>query len=191
VSSSARPADGQPPKIEGEAAVSEIDLAERIRRLEDTEAIRQLVARYGYVIDNRDLPAIAPLFARDGVFRSRDGVMHARGREAVAQQFVGRFSQLGLSIHWTHDHVVWLDPVEPDRATGLVSSHAELVRNGVPMLTAFRYEDTYKREDGAWRFADRLLSFWYYGDVRDYPEMLGAELRMRAYGDRRRGDLGP
>jgi hypothetical protein len=65
------------------------------------------------------------------------------------------------------------------------------MRNGVPMLTAFRYEDAYKREEGEWRFADRLLSFWYYGDVREYPEMLGSDVRMRAYGDRRKGDLGP
>lgn len=171
--------------------MSEVALAERIRRLEDRESIRQLVATYGYVIDNRDLPAIGQLFTRDGIFRSRDGVMRAEGRDAVVQQFLGRFAQLGLSVHWTHDHVIWLDPVDPDRATGLVSSHAELMRNGVPMVTAFRYEDIYRREDGEWRFADRLLSFWYYGDVREYPEMLGSELRMRAYGDRRRGDLGP
>lgn len=170
--------------------MTDIDLAERVRRLEDREAIRTLAARYGYVIDNRDMDGIALLFTRDGVFRSRDGVMAARGRDAVLQQFRGRFDALGLSLHWTHDHVITLDPEDRDRATGWLSSHAELMRNGRPMVTALRYEDVYRREDGEWRFADRALSFWYYADVREYAEMLASELRMRAYGDRRRADLG-
>lgn len=170
--------------------MTETDLVERIRKLEDREAIRTLAATYGYAIDNRDMDAIARLFTRNGVFRSRDGVMTARGRDAVVQQFRGRFEALGLSLHWTHDHVIWLDPEDRDRATGWLSSHAELMRNGTPMVTALRYEDEYRREDGEWRFSDRSLYFWYYADVREYAEMLSSQLRMRAYGDRRRADLG-
>lgn len=157
------------------------DLPTRIRRLEDRESIRQLVARYGVVIDNRDVEGIGACFTREGCFRSRDGVMNARGRDAVVAQFHGRFAVLGPSMHWTHDHLVWLDEADPDRARGLVSSHAEVVRNERPMVCALRYEDVYRREDGEWRFEDRLLSFFYYVEVRDYAESLGSLLRMRAY----------
>jgi hypothetical protein len=56
------------------------------------------------------------------------------------------------------------------------------------MVTALRYEDTYKRTDGRWHFHDRLLSFLYYLPVEEYAEGLGSRLRMRAYGDQRPAD---
>lgn len=159
--------------------MTEQTLEHRLRRMEDRDEIRTLVARYGFVIDDRDLDGIGALFARDARFRSKDGVMDARGRDAILKQFEGRFSVLGMTIHYTHDHVIRFD--DDDHARGLVSSHSELIRNGQPMLVALRYEDAYVREDGAWRFADRLLSFCYYMDVREYADLLGDRMRMRAY----------
>ena len=123
----------------------ELTLPERIRRLEDREAIRELVARYCLVIDGRDVAGIADCFTADGGFRSRDGVLNARGRAAVVQQFHGRFAALGPTFHFTHDHVIRFDDRDADRAWGIVTSHAELVRNGQPMWVALRYEDEYLR----------------------------------------------
>ncbi len=156
-------------------------LEERLARLEDIEAIRALVARYGFAIDDRDLEAVAALFTHDGRFRSKDGAMDASGRRHVLAQFEGRFAALGPTNHFSHDHLVWLDDTSAGSARGLVSAHAEVVRNGRPMVVALRYEDRYRREDGAWRFADRLLSFFYYVDVREYAEAILTPLRMRAY----------
>lgn len=155
------------------------DLESRLRRLEDREEIRTLVARYGFAVDNRDMPAIEASFTKQARFRSKDGVMNAAGRDAVMAQFRDRFSVLGAGAHYTHDHVVWFD--EADAAFGLVSSHAELFRNGRGMIASLRYEDRYEREGGAWRFADRLLSFLYYVDAADYVGALGRRDRMRAY----------
>lgn len=158
-----------------------LSLEQRIRRLEDREAIRELVARYGIVIDDRVIDGIADCFTVDGAFRSRDGVLNARGREAVVEQFHGRFAVLGPSNHFTHDHIIEFDPQNPDRATGLVTSHAEVVRHGEAMWTALRYEDEYRREEGRWRFADRLLSFLYYVRVEEYASAMAGHERMRAY----------
>lgn len=164
-------------------------LAARIQAIEDRLAIAQLQARYTILIDNQDLTAVAPLFARDGRFRSADGVMDAQGRAAICDQYRGRFAALRFGFHVTHDHWITLDPVDPDAATGIVSSHAEVVRNGEPMVTGMRYHDVYRREDGAWRFADRLLHFFYYLPVADYAAALPTRERMRAYGDARPADL--
>jgi hypothetical protein len=158
-------------------------LERRLARLEHREAIRELVARYGIVIDDRDVEGIGECFCVDGRFRSRDGVLDARGRGAVVEQFHGRFAVLGPSNHFTHDHIIRFDEADDRHAFGLVTSHAEVVRNGRPMWAAIRYEDEYRVEDGRWRFADRLLSFFYYLDVADYAARLGDPLRMRAYAD--------
>lgn len=159
-------------------------LEQRVRRLEDREEIGELIARYGFEIDERNLPGIADLFTADAVVRSSDGVMQAEGREAVIEQFHGRFSVLGPSNHFTHDRVVTFDPTDPDRATGLVISHAEMTREGKAMLACIRYYDEYRRcADGRWRFRERLLSFFYFTDPREYGPTLEATDRLRAYAE--------
>jgi len=165
------------------------DLAARVARLEDRAEIRELVARYGFVVDDRDIEGLAGLFTPDGCFRSRDGVIDAHGREAVIETFHGRYAALGLSLHVTHDHLVRFDEEDPDRASGLLSSHAEVHRNGRTMVAALRYEDRYRRHEGRWRFADRLLSFMYYVPVEEYAAALGALDRMRAYDSPRPADF--
>jgi ketosteroid isomerase-like protein len=162
-------------------------LASRLQRLEDRAAIAELIARYAVAVDDRDLDALGELFTPDGVFRSKDGVMDARGRAPVLEQFRGRFRALAVSNHFSHDHILTLH--EPrGSAHGLVSAHAEVWRNGRALIAALRYEDTYRLHEQRWRFAERLLSFLYYLPVEEYAQGLGDRLRMRAYGDRRPAD---
>jgi uncharacterized protein (TIGR02246 family) len=164
------------------------DLEARVRRIEDRQAISDLISAYTFAIDNRDLDWGVDLFTEDGCFRSADGVMNATGRAAIAEQYRGRFVALCFNFHVTHDqHVTFR---AEDEATGLVSSHAEVVRNGETMITAMRYHDSYRRcADGKWRFADRNLHFFYYLPVTDYREALSGRDRMRAYGDVRDAEL--
>lgn len=168
--------------------MSDTHLAARIRRLEDREAIRELIGAYGYTIDNRDIDGLAALFCADGVLQSADGVMNAEGRAAIIEMYKGRFAVLGPTFHFTHDQAITLDDADPDRATGVIASHAEVTRNGETMLAAIRYHDTYRREDGRWRFAKRVLNFFYYTPVVQYVDCMKSELRQRAYGDQRPAD---
>lgn len=158
------------------------DLATRIDRLESESAIRALVARYCFAIDNHDLDAVAELFTEDARVHSRDGVMNARGRDAVIRQYEERFRVLGPSNHVSHDHWIRFGD-DRDTATGLLSAHAELWRNGMSMITAFRYDDVFRRDGGVWRFAERALSFLYYVPLADYPDILDRSDRMRAYAE--------
>ena len=160
----------------------------RLRVLEDRIELRELVTRYGIAIDDRDIEALAGLFTADGRFRSRDGVMDARGRAAVLDQFRGRFSALGPTNHVAHEQVCTFG-FDADSATGIVTSHAEVWRNGRAFIAALRYDDTYGREEGRWRFVDRLLSFFYYLPVDEYAKGLGDRLRVRVYGDARPADF--
>lgn len=167
---------------------SKDSLAARLQRLEDRAAIEELIARYAIAVDDRDLDALGALFTPDGAFRSKDGVMNARGRAAVLEQFRGRFSALAISNHFSHDRILTFSE-RPGEAHGLITAHAEVWRNGRALIAALRYEDTYHRHEGRWCFADRLLAFLYYLPVEEYAQALGDRLRMRAYGDRRPADF--
>jgi uncharacterized protein (TIGR02246 family) len=158
------------------------DLERRVQALEDRAEIQNLVARYGFAVDDRDMDGVADCFTKDGGFSSAEGKMGARGRQAVVDQFHERWSVLGPANHIVHQHLIELDSDDPDRATGKVSSHAEVVRNGEVMITALRYADTYRRgSDGRWRFAERMLSVFYYLKPEDYVAKFGDVMRNLTY----------
>jgi ketosteroid isomerase-like protein len=165
----------------GLPGASNESLEGRIARLEARAAIRELIARYCFTVDARDIDGLGECFTRDGRFRSLDGQMQAQGREAVIRQFHARFAVLGPSNHFTHDHLLEFLPDEPHRAHGLVNSHAEVVRNGEPLWASLRYHDEYRWEEGRWRFADRLLEFFYYLNPGSYGEVMLSAQRNRAY----------
>jgi ketosteroid isomerase-like protein len=166
------------------------DLLRRVRRLEDRAEIGELVARYCLVMDDRDMDAMPELFTPDAVVRSRDGVMNAVGLSAVTEMFRGRFSVLGPSNHFTHDRIARFEDDDPDAASGIVLAHAEMNRKGQPMLAAIRYADRYRRWQGRWRIAERVMSFFYYVPTAEYLDALGPGLarRMRAYDEARPAD---
>ena len=160
-------------------------LEQRLQELESRTAIAELIARYGLVMDNRDMAGMPGLFTNDVRIRSGDGVMDCRGREAAIELFRGRFKVLGPSNHFTHDRIITFDANDPAHATGIVLSHAEMNRLGQPMLTAIRYHDDYRMEDGTWRFAARELHMFYYVPTAQYLEAFspaGLATRNRAYG---------
>ncbi|MET7392877.1 nuclear transport factor 2 family protein [Dactylosporangium sp. NPDC005572] len=157
----------------------DVDVEARLTRLEDVEAIRDLVARYGFAIDDRDLDGVKVLFATEGSLQTASGPSKGKGVDAVGDYFAGRFAVLGPTHHFTHDHVIDFDPADPAIAHGRVAAHAEVWRDGRPMLTALRYLDTYVKKPEGWRFLSRTQAYLYFVDVRQYPEALGAKLRVR------------
>lgn len=156
----------------------DLSLQERIARVEDRQALRELASQYNFSIDDRDLDTVASLFTENAYFGSHDGAMGATGRKAIIEQFKMRFSVLGATNHFSHDQVVRFESAT--RARGQVASHAEVWRNGRAMLTALRYTDLYDKSDGVWRFAERKLAFMYYVNVEDYASVLGVLERNRA-----------
>jgi hypothetical protein len=163
-------------------------LEDRIGRLEDRAAVQELAVLYGFIMDERDEKGIREIFCEDATLRSEDGVFAANGLEEIVSTYMGRFAALGPTNHFSHGHVVRFDDADRTRATGLLASHAEVSRNGVAMQVALRYKDTYRKEGGRWKFADRLMGYMYYLPFTELPEGLGDRNSVRAYGDHRPSD---
>jgi len=155
------------------------ELERRVRELEDKEAISELLVRYGQVVDDQDAVALRELFTDDARFHSANGLMDGRGIDGVMQHLAGRWDMIKTSYHFTHGHIIDLDSADSDMATGVLFSHAEIVRDGVPMISALRYDDRYRREAGIWRFAERKLSFYYYVEAADYVGDLRSDAPVR------------
>ncbi|MGE0483232.1 MAG: nuclear transport factor 2 family protein [Gammaproteobacteria bacterium] len=165
--------------------MSEIaELKAAIDRLESRHAIADLVTAYAIACDEHDMPRLVDLFTVDGCFDSPSGAMVANGRDAIETMFIELFKVRGPAFHWTHDHSVSFDPHDPNRASGLVLSHAETCPSDVVSWAAMRYHDDYQRDDGVWRFRKRVISFLYYVPVTEYPTALKDRNRLSIKGQR-------
>jgi hypothetical protein len=131
---------------------------ERLRRLEDREEIRRLTQEYRRQLDARDLEAYSQLFASDGEWRGGTG--YGRGPAAIRDMLAGRLpGNPGppgpTSWHLVSDPEIELDG---DQATGTVTW--ALIQRGdgdAPVLRLLgHYQDTYRRENGRWRFQRRV-----------------------------------
>jgi ketosteroid isomerase-like protein len=152
-----------------------LSLEQRLRRVEDTLAIRDLVARYAFAIDDRDFDALHELYARDAVFEG--SVETAVGRDAVVDYLRRQMQRYGPTMH--SPHIQTIDWGEAGTASGVVSVHAEQALDGTLVIVAFRYYDRYRFEDGRWRFVERRLKFLYATPAEEWPAIFRTELRRR------------
>lgn len=113
------------------------------------------------------------------VGRGANGKIDARGIEEVMDALATRWAMIDTSLHVVQGHYVALDENNPNVATGVLFSHAEVVIDQLPRISALRYDDTYRVVDGNWKFAERVLSFFYYVDAENYVEQLSSGLPVR------------
>lgn len=132
-------------------------IEQRVRELEDREAIKELTARYCAHIARADAEAAANLFTDDGVLDMSDsGFKPVRGREALLNFYRASVREPEAALPFIHNHVIELSG---DYARGTCAIEARFARNGESITAAGYYEDKYRRERGTWRFAERKLFF--------------------------------
>ena len=142
------------------------DLAARITRLEAREELRDLAARYCHAIDDRRFDELVGLFTADGSFATPWD--RAEGHGLLREWFTTRIAHYEFTFHYPHSQLV--EFADDEHASGVVSMHAEHGIDGTCKPAGLRYDDTYVRQDGVWKFASRALSFRYF---LAWPEMAG------------------
>ena len=124
---------------------------------QDVLDIQQLVARYGYVLDNgaEGGKAYADLFTDDGVFASPQATVS--GREALLKFASGHRPGQGPGYVRNFATNVKLEPTA-DGARGRVYAVVIAIgENNQPssVFTGGHFEDVYARTHGGWRFKRR------------------------------------
>ena len=77
-------------------------IAERIRRIEDRQAIQDIVAAYGRLVDDRNWDEVEKLYSPDSVFYTVG--CRISGRRAVRDYYEQRTNQFGPTYHYPHSH---------------------------------------------------------------------------------------
>jgi ketosteroid isomerase-like protein len=135
-------------------------LEERLRRLEDAEAIRTLDAAYCRLLDDADWPGLIGLFTPDGVF---DGLRRVEGRGDLLAFFSG-LSESGLTAFWHHVSNLEVE-VDGDAATVRSLLWQPCVVDGVPHVAAGRYADQLVRTPEGWRYRVKQVRFSYWAPL--------------------------
>jgi hypothetical protein len=129
----------------------------------DRLAIRELVDAYAFCADTREAEGQKALFTDDTHFvvymagEDSDPTDDLRGREALTPVF-DNLNTYEVTMHFNGQSTVALDG---DRARGetYCLAHHVFSADGERklMIAALRYQDTFAKADGTWRFAERRL----------------------------------
>ncbi len=130
-------------------------LEDRIRRIEDQQAIAQLRARYCHLLDDRQWDDFVALFDEDGLF---SGLETVRGRKAL-RAFFERFA--AATPEYYHFCTNGSADIDGDRATGRITLEYLSAVDGVSYVSAGHYDDVMQRVDGRWLFQSRTITFYY------------------------------
>jgi hypothetical protein len=128
-----------------------------LNALADKDAIRELLARYCFLLDGFRLGEFASLFTADGEWISRNG--DAKGPEAIERLLRGLVPEPAPGRRRKHFTANIVIELAGDSAT--VVSNFLVVRDseaGPLIAVAGTYDDTVVRTAEGWKFKSRRLS---------------------------------
>jgi hypothetical protein len=138
------------------ASISAAEAADRL-------AIRELIDAYAFCADTRDAEGQKALFTDDTHFivymagEGTEATDDLRGRESLTPVF-DNLNTYDVTMHFNGQSTVGVDG---DRATGETYCLAHHVSSDGGrrslMIAALRYQDSFVKANGTWRFAERRL----------------------------------
>ena len=141
-------------------ASSGASVEDRLRKLEDTEAIRSLLIDYGRALDQRDFVAYGKLFAKEGSWRG--GMGSATSPANIQKMVEAGFSKMSPELYENSNHAMTSLDVEVSGDTAKAWSRWLWIvkgADGKPRVErAGHYEDALIRENGQWKFKSRQAS---------------------------------
>jgi hypothetical protein len=142
-----------------EAADRVAALEARLQRMEDRQAIHDLLITYGRLLDRKDLVGYSQLFAEDGVWEG--GIGSATGPKGIQGMLERVYQRVEPGTYGTGDYHLMSDIIiDVDGETAKAWSRwTWLVQGaqGKPMANrSGHYEDTLVKIDGQWKFRHRL-----------------------------------
>lgn len=131
-------------------------LEERLQLLEDREAIRNLIARYGPAADTGDGDGVAALWADDGSYQV-GGMINAQGRAEIAALMTSETHQALMADGCAH----LLGPVaiELNGDTAVARGHSVVFRHTGSGFEPWRVSANrwdLERSDGDWHVRRRV-----------------------------------
>ena|SRR5688572_2673414 len=129
----------------------------RLQRFADKEEIQNVLLEYGRALDARDFTAYSNLFAADGEWVGGFGAVKGPANiKAFMEKNMGTGGNPTNNYHLLSNFVI---TVNGDTATAWSRwAFVQPQERGAVIAQAGRYDDTFVRENGAWKFKKRTAS---------------------------------
>jgi uncharacterized protein (TIGR02246 family) len=134
---------------------------QRLQRMEDVEAIRELLVSYGRNFDKRDFAAYADLFAKDGEWvGGAQGVQTYKGPDAIRGMVEKSYQPTVFpgSYHIMSSFSITLTGLDTATAWSRWTFVVRGVHNEPVLFHGGYYEDVLVREEGRWKFKRRVVA---------------------------------
>jgi SnoaL-like domain len=132
-----------------------------------SDQIRNLMFAYAEAVDRGNFDRLSELFAH--------GTLRLGGGPGVSGTDAGAFIRDAVIVYDDGTprtkHVTTNIAIEVDDANGRATAHSYVMAlqhipgRGIEVILSSRYEDTFERVGGVWRFADRVSHRDLTGDV--------------------------
>ncbi len=130
-------------------------LEARLRHLEELEQVRNVLSRYCKVLDDRDLPGMQALFARQARLLVEPYHIEVRGCAAITEFYRSYFGS-----PWKDPrHNIANEYIERRGEVfhALSYFHETLEREGESYVGWGTWQDILALENGAWKFEERVI----------------------------------
>ena len=129
----------------------------RLQRFADKEEIQNVLLEYGRALDSRNFTAYSNLFATDGEWIGGFGAVKGPANiKAFMEKNMGTNGNPTNNYHLLSNFVV---TVSGDTATAWSRwAFVQPQERGAVIAQAGRYDDTFVRENGVWKFKKRTAS---------------------------------
>jgi hypothetical protein len=130
------------------------ELARRLSRLEDIEAIKQLKYRYWRHLDLKQWDALAACFAADATVCYSSGKYEFAGVDAIMRFLSESLGEArgSVTIHQGHHPEIELLGETSARGSWALYNYMFNVKENRGIRIGAYYEDTYVKLAGAWKF---------------------------------------
>ena len=143
------------------------ELAKRVQRLEDIEAIKQLKAEYADACDDMYNPKrMRDLFTKDAVWDGeKEGFGKHVGIDEVCNFFDGAKNSLLFGVHFfLQPRIKILSDTEAEGVFYLWQTSS--MANGKDIFLAGLEFDKYRKENGTWKMSHMTLKLFYAADIK-------------------------
>lgn len=162
------------------------NLENRVRALEDIQAITQLKHRYFRLLDHQDWKALRECFTEDVETHYENGHYHFTGIDEVMRFLSESLEGLRAGGRWgIHlGHHPEIELLSESEAHGLWTLHAASLDRGAGRAGRQEsfYEDDYRKVDGVWRIRRTGYTTFTQGswEAPDLDMQVGDEADSRA-----------
>jgi hypothetical protein len=140
------------------------DLEKRIQEIEDLEAIKTVIAKYCYYVDQRRLEDLMELFHQNA--QVNVGPMGEYKGKGEIRKFYGEVVPQINSDAWhlVHNQII---EIKGGEATSCAYFEVNAIQKGEAIVGAGIYEDKLVKEAGQWFFILRDIRIDYMGPLKE------------------------